>query len=108
MEVSFWFSALDCEYPDHAALRHVRFRAHGLVQTADHFLGIDAPPGLHRDVLDAVDHVGDRHRGDAGIRAEFPEYLAGLRIERAEHAIARAAGEHQSAARGEHRAPVDM
>ena len=73
------------EHPDHAALRHVGVGFHRLIETRDHLLGIHAPARLHGDVLYAVDHVGDRHAGDAaaGVRREEAESRrAGCELEK--------------------------
>ena len=67
---------------------------------------IDAPAGLHRDVLHAVHLIGRRRRDDPRVGLELPELLAGPRVERPEHAIVGAAVEHQPAGRGQDRAPV--
>src|SRR5439155_905379 len=54
----------------------------------------------------AVDGVGARHAGDAGVRAPLPERFAGLAVERTEVAVVGAAGEDEAAAGREHRPPV--
>src|SRR5215475_6538035 len=44
----------------------------------------------YRDILLAVDRVGDRRSVDAGARVEAPEFLQGLGVERVESAVERA------------------
>jgi hypothetical protein len=46
---------------------------------------------LDRDVLDAIDLIGDRITHDPGVGLLLPEKLAGLGVERPEIPIARAA-----------------
>src|SRR5215213_3204258 len=89
-------SILQREHPHHTALGHERLLAARLIEPRDHLLRVDAPAGLHRDVLHAVDFEGRRHAGHAGVRAELPELLARLRVERAEVAVARSAREHEA------------
>src|SRR5713226_2278355 len=81
------------EDPDDAALRDVVCDADVVAvrQRILDALGIDAPAGLHRDILGAVDRVGDRGPGDAGVGPLLPQQLPILGIERAEHAVIGAA-----------------
>src|SRR5213594_3247231 len=92
--------------PDHAALWDVGLGAQDVVERTLHALRVDAPAGLHGDVLHAVDGVGARHAGDAGVRAPLPERFAGLAVERTEVAVVGAAGEDEAAAGREYRSPV--
>src|SRR5207247_4652286 len=63
------------------------------------------PPGDHRDVLRAVDRVGDRTGVDAGPRVELPQYAARLLVERLEPAL-RVAVEHEPTIGRQH--PTDV
>src|SRR5262249_52847922 len=96
------------EDPDRAALGHVRiFAGEDQIHASLHFRGIDTPARLDRDILLAVDLKRYRHRGHARPGREFPQDLAGLGIEGAEHSIVGAAREQKAAAGGEHGAPVE-
>ena len=44
-------------------------------------LGVDAPAGLDRDVLHAIDRVRRRHTGDAGVGSDLPQPFAGPGVE---------------------------
>ena len=94
------------EHPDHAALRHDRLRAAVTVDAPQHALRVHAPAGLHGDVLHAVHFERRRHAGDAGIRPVLPQQLAARGVERAEVAVAGAAGEHEPARRRHDGPPV--
>src|SRR6266705_6997140 len=100
--------SLHGEHPDRTPLRHIRILAgEDQVHARLHFRGIDAPAGLHRDVLLAVDLERYRHRGNARAGRELPQHLAGPGVERAEHAVVGTAREQHSAARGEYRTPIE-
>src|SRR5438552_18499387 len=64
-------------------------------------LPIYAPAGHDADVLSAVDGEGGRRRDDAGVRTELPQHLSGGRVEGAEVAVIRPAGEDEPAAGGQ-------
>src|SRR6185312_16343850 len=68
---------------------------------------VDAPAGLNRDVLLAVDLKRNRYRRDPGACREFPEDLAGLGVEGAEQAIVGATREQKPAAGRKQRTPVE-
>src|SRR2546428_3040500 len=100
--------SLHGEHPDRTPLWHIRILAReDQVHARLHFRGVDAPAGLHRDILLAVDLERYRHRGNARAGRELPQHLAGPGVERAEHAVVGAAREQQSAARGEDRTPIE-
>ena len=74
--------SLQGEDVDRAALGNVRMLAgKQQVQAALHARRIDAPAGLHGDVLLAVHRERDRHAVDAGQGRELPEDLTGLGVE---------------------------
>src|SRR3977135_666858 len=96
------------EDPDRAALRHLRILAwEEQVHPGLHLRGIDAPAGLDRYVLLAVDLERNRYCGDARPCREFPDDLPGPGVERAELAVVGAASEQEPAAGGEHGTPVE-
>src|SRR5437879_8465370 len=100
--------SLHGEHPDRTPLRHIRILAgEDQVHARLHFRGVDAPAGLNRDILLAVDLERYRHRGNARAGRKLPQHLAGPGVERAEHAVVGAAREQQSAARGEDRTPIE-
>src|SRR3989442_1673477 len=100
--------SLHGEHPDRTPLWHIRILAgEDQVHARLNFRGVDAPAGLHRDVLLAVDLERYRHRGNARAGRKLPQHLAGPGVERAEHAVVGAAREQHSAARGEDRTPIE-
>src|SRR6266571_8513203 len=100
--------SLHGEYPDRTPLWHIRILAgEDQVHARLHFRGVDAPAGLNRDILLAVDLERYRHSGNARGGRELPQHLPGPGVERAEHAVVGTAREQQSAARGEDRTPIE-
>src|SRR6476660_9374326 len=100
--------SLHGENPDRTALRHLRIlTGENQVHAGLHLGGVDAPAGLNRDVLLAVDLKRNRYRRNPGACREFPKDLAGLGIEGAEQAIVGAAREQKPAAGSEQGAPVE-
>src|ERR1700761_2693905 len=95
------------EHIDGAAGRHVGIPAReGLVQPALHAGGIDAPAGLHGNVLLAIDFKRHGNAVDARDRGVLPQDLSSLRVEGAEQAVVGAAGEQHVTTGREDRPPV--
>src|SRR2546427_4234051 len=94
------------EDPDHAALRHVLLPAEKVRDQPLLEGRVDAPAGHDADVLSAVDGEGGRRRDDAGVRTELPQHLSGGRVEGAEVAVIRPAGEDEPAAGGQDPSPA--
>src|SRR5215470_7858833 len=96
----------DRKYPHDPALRDVLVPPEEVAEQALLERRVDAPAGGHPDVLHAIDRERDGRCGDAGVRAELPQHLAGARIEGPEVAVIRPAAEHESARGRQHRPPV--
>src|SRR5262245_4136137 len=96
----------DREHPDDSALGHVLRPAEQVAEQTLLKRRINAPARGDPDVLDAVHGEGNGRRGDAGVRAELPQHLAGARVEGAEVPVVRPAAEDEPAARREDRPPV--
>src|SRR6185295_14020237 len=93
---------LDGEHPDGAAFGDFGvFAGEEAVQQELHAAGVDAPAGLHGDVLLAVHHERRRLAGDAGVGGEFPQQRAAGGVEGVELAVVGAAAEYEAAAGGE-------
>src|SRR5579863_2972234 len=97
---------LDGENPDGAPFGDFGvFAGEDAVQQELHAAGVDAPAGLHGDILFAVYHKRRRLAGDAGVGRELPQQRAARGVERVELTVVGAAAEDQAAAGGEHGSP---
>src|SRR5262245_22010554 len=99
---------LQRENIDRAALRHLGvFARKQQVHARLHLGWIDAPPGLHRDILLVVDLERHRHPRYTRDGRELPQDLPGLGVESAEQAVVCAAGEQDVAAGRQHWPPIE-
>src|SRR4029453_2908692 len=75
------------EHPHRTTFRHLRKLARAdSVEPALHPARVDAPPGLHRDVLTSVEGERRRLADDAGGGGVLPYDLSSPCVERPEHA----------------------
>src|SRR5215471_2922038 len=94
---------LHFEDPNDTALGHVVADTNiGLCQLVLDTLSVDFLTRLDGDVLAAVDLIGDRCAGDAGVGLLLPQHVSSLGVEGTEHAVVGAADKDEVATGDQH------